>query len=404
MRITETFAKNKEKVKTKYAFCHCRTKCNVRVTTYVWSITDFWDTCNFTNTLISSNIEEQPFQIKMCTDRKHQKLHFFIQSTKLNSNDRINIHKYNVSIQCAKETALQTGWKIFHLNSDPLYEVCLKTLQLNETKYLCNNTLSVHFMFQSYENVSHSIIHETISETSLLTATKDSASYKSNSFVTFLVDGKHLRINKSLICAASSVINSLTCNSKENDEEEIEISNIPYDIFKLVAYYIETRDLFESNLNVTRDVDNNTHYINILFNLISIADKLDIIDLKVMCEKRVIKYITKENAVAYLDLAINSNAVYLANYIKRLIKLHLDEIIITTEFLERIKTNPKIFSDILNQELFKEDALLCATLISLSYAVITVVNRTLSSVSVGFVVARGLMRGARLCRTANVIV
>lgn len=43
-------------------------------------------------------------------------------------------------------------------------------------------------------------------------------------------------------------------------------------------------------------------------------------------------------------------------------------------------------------------------LISLSYAVITVVNRTLSSVSVGFVAARGLMRSARLCRTANVIV
>ncbi|KYN31950.1 hypothetical protein ALC56_13703 [Trachymyrmex septentrionalis] len=79
-----------------------------------------------------------------------------------------------------------------------------------------------------------------ISGTSNLTAANYFFFDKSDSFVTFIVDGKRLRINKSLICAASSVINNILekYNSKENEDDEIKITDTTYDIFKLVIYYI----------------------------------------------------------------------------------------------------------------------------------------------------------------------
>jgi len=65
-----------------------------------------------------------------------------------------------------------------------------------------------------------------------------------------------------------------------------------------------------------------------------------------MCENRIIKYVTKENVLKYLDFAISSNTVDLESYAKRLITLYLDAIINITEFKKKIKNNPKILFDL----------------------------------------------------------
>ena len=69
-----------------------------------------------------------------------------------------------------------------------------------------------------------------------------------------------------------------------------------------------------------------------LLALLAGAQRFEINGLKVKCEKHLIEFITKENAITYLDIAINNNALYLANYVKRFIKLHLDDFRFTTKF------------------------------------------------------------------------
>ncbi|KYQ49910.1 Protein maternal effect lethal 26 [Trachymyrmex zeteki] len=415
--------KDRDQIVTQHDLHHCRTKCYVKTTNFVWSIANFWNICNFMDTLTSSDIKGESYKINMCINRENNKLNFFIHSTIPNYKEHINIYRYNVYIKGTEGAILCADWKRFQSNTDSLYEVCFQTLQLNMTKYLPNNTLSIHFTFESYENVIHITMYENIMiETQKLTeAMNNFASDESNSFVTFIVDGKRLRVNKSSVCAVSSVFNKMLkkCiqNTEKEIEEEIEITDVEYSIFQIVIFYINTKNVFECKFDVNDDKTKKS----ILIPLLAAAHKFDMIGLKEMCEKYLISLLTKENAVIFLDIAISNDAVYLANYAKRFIKLHLDDIKYTPVFLEKVKINPEILLEIFDQEIFEEhvyllhickilylDNLLMISLytilISLSYAVITVVNRTLSSVSVGFVAARGLMRSARLCRTANVIV
>lgn len=56
--IENKIIKNKDgTIRMKHVVCHCRTKRNIKMTTFICSITNFWDTYNFLDTLTSSNIE-----------------------------------------------------------------------------------------------------------------------------------------------------------------------------------------------------------------------------------------------------------------------------------------------------------------------------------------------------------
>jgi len=75
-----------------------------------------------------------------------------------------------------------------------------------------------------------------------------------------------------------------------------------------------------------------------------------------MCENRIIKYVTKENVLKYLDFAISSNTVDLESYAKRLITLYLDAIINITEFKKKLKIILKYYS-ILKEKLLEKKML-----------------------------------------------
>ena len=354
--ITES-TKNKNGLLTKHILHHSRTKCWIKMINFVWSITNFWNICNFMDTLTSSNIKEESYKIDMCIDREDNKLYFFIRNTVPNPKEQISIHRYNIYIQSTEGAVLCTEWKRFYFNTDPLYEICLQTLRLDETKYLPNNTLSVHFMFESYKNIIHVNIYENVIDTHQLTAaTNDFVSDESDSIVTFLVEGNRLDINKSLACAASSVFNEMLnkCNGDVEGkvEKEIEINDITFNIFQIIIHYIKNNGVLEIDFDILDD----TIKTKFLFALLAGAQRFDVNGLKVKCETHLIEFITKENAITFLDIAISNNASYLANYVKRFIKLHIDDFRCTTKFLEKIQISPEILYDINKQELSEENA------------------------------------------------
>ena len=142
------------------------------------------------DTLTSSNVKAESYKIDMCINRETNKLYFFIRNTNLK--EQISIHRYNIYIQGTEGAVLCTDWKRFYFNTDPLYEVCLQTLRLNETKYLPNNTLSVHFSFESYENIVHVNMYENVIDE---LEANDFVFDESNSIVTFLIEGERLQVN-----------------------------------------------------------------------------------------------------------------------------------------------------------------------------------------------------------------
>ncbi|KYM96243.1 Ankyrin repeat and BTB/POZ domain-containing protein 2 [Cyphomyrmex costatus] len=340
---------------------HCRTTYFTKKTNFVWSIENFWNICNYMDTLTSSDIEimknKEKSRIDMCINRERCKLYFYIRSNGPNPIEQINTLRYNIYIQGINGAVLCTNWKKLYFNNNPLYEVCIQTLRLNEMEYLPNKTLSVYFTFESFENALHETMYENIKKRSEELATrKKFADHGPDSLVTFLVDGKRLSVYKSLVCAASPVFDKIlkkrNDNAEEKAHEEIEITDVKYNIFKLIILHMQYNNYIEKDF-----AENHTiFHKNILIDLLAAAHRFEMNNLKLMCEKHSIEYITIENAVTYLDIAITNNAVYLATYVKRFIKLYFNEIQYTTEFLEKIKHSEILF-DIYEQDLLEENAL-----------------------------------------------
>ncbi|XP_028047324.1 uncharacterized protein LOC114254677 [Monomorium pharaonis] len=332
----------------KHVLCHCQTQFNVKIITFVWSIANFFNLLDSIDTLTSSNIEQQSFKLQMCIDRKKNKLSFSI-SDKLNA--QINIRRYIVSIQGMRPIML-TNWKTFRLGT-VLYDMCLETLRLNQTTYVTNNTFVIEFKFEFYDKIFNRISYETITglRPSLPIFNNSLISdNKSDFLVTLAIDGKLLRIEKSLLCAKSTYFNKMfETLSEEDAKKNIELSDVPYDIFEIIIVFLQT-----GYFSYTLYKDSND-FINKLYLLLSAADNYDMKELKIQCEKHLIEYTVKANVVLHLHIAIANKAKYLENYAKKLIKLYLNDIIATKDFLNLIENNSKIFVDIMRQELFEED-------------------------------------------------
>ncbi|XP_011702555.1 PREDICTED: uncharacterized protein LOC105458732 isoform X2 [Wasmannia auropunctata] len=347
----EMSTENKNQFPTKHIFSHCRTSCDVKVTTFTWSIADFWHLYSFIDTLTSSSIEGHSFDINMRIDRERDILTFYIDC---NGENQFNIHRYDCYIRINNEEPILRPagmWKIFcpEIPAVTFYQISVAVIV--DKKYLeNNNTLSICFNFETDKTLTHSTMYENILKVPpLLTAmTNDLTFDESDQLVTFQVKGKCVRVKKST-CASSQFLTKLL---KTEDASKIIVikNDVAYDIFNMVIFYLETGRLMSDIIKLDeQDKDK-------IYQLLTAADEFGIKGLKLLCEQYLIGRVVKENVVQYLYIAINYNAKYLESYVKRLFKLHLSEIINTTEFLKLMQLHPGILFDIVKQELFKEDA------------------------------------------------
>ncbi|XP_065209098.1 speckle-type POZ protein-like isoform X1 [Planococcus citri] len=113
--------------------------------------------------------------------------------------------------------------------------------------------------------------------------------------VTFSVKGKKYTGHKTILSARSSVFNTmLRSEMRESKENEIVITDIEPRIFDKMLQYIYTgkvKNLPES-----------------VYELLPVADKYDLEELKVMCEDVLLKKLSADNAAAILKLADMHNA------------------------------------------------------------------------------------------------
>jgi len=343
----------------KNVLCHCRTKFVVKETTFVWNIANFWNIYDIFDTLTSSEVEKLSFKIHMCIDKNNLKLRFFIHDSKDQIKNKIN--RCNIYIQGSKGAVLHKKWEIFCLNDVPLYEISIETFRQNESIYLPNNTLSVYFAFESYEKILHRTLIAYTSKPiiipEIISNLNDLISDESDIFVTFLIEGKYCHVKRKL-CTQIPYLDDLLKDSFDLKKEDgiIPLHSIEYDIFLLVILYLETGGLIDLKLHASDD----SNYINKLHCLLEATDLYNISDLKLFCEERLIECTRKENVLQNLDIAINCNAQNLESFTKKFIKLHLDDMLNTTEFQEWIKNNSTttiFLSDILKEELKEEEVL-----------------------------------------------
>jgi len=309
--------------------CHCQTQLHLRKFSYTWSIGSFWKTSKFVNELRFNN------------DQK-----YFILSVYFTEDTMIffaSVYKSDIEDKKAQITVSYsisfntTEGEIMHISKDmnkwfvntyyeTLYDLPILYLNVNKQKYLPNETLTIFFKFFIYDNlVNHNIhysYHPKIATQSFI------PDEKCDSLITFVINEKRLQANKALLCLKSKVFEAMfNCGLKESTNNEIEITDIKYDILQQMLFFLQTGCLSE-------DIKIDTE---VACELIIAAEKYDLKDLKLICEKYLITNTTRENVIEHLKFAHLYNATVLKKYVLSLIKLHLRDLMDTPNFITLVQ-------------------------------------------------------------------
>ncbi|XP_011868427.1 PREDICTED: uncharacterized protein LOC105562297 isoform X2 [Vollenhovia emeryi] len=358
-----TDSKTTGKTQANTIYHHCRTKCHIKTINFIWTIDHFWNINSFINTMLSCEIEELSMMIKMhvtTEDMKEQAVVRFY-AVPVTDGTKINIQRYHACIGNI-EGVMNTGWKLFS-QTDVLFEVFLETLNLYKSRFVTDNSLSIQFIFESFDRVSDSNVTfeklETRPKLNIREMIKASMlDEKSNPIITFKIDEHKFNVKKLILERANSTFfnNEIKqISTKECANKEIEISTVPHSIFQQVISYLESNNPYYLD-SLIFNMDK-AKVKELVISLLEAADRLDIKDLKEWCEKSLVEYLEKNNVLEYLVIAKTHNAEDLGSYARKLSKLHLDDIKNTPEFQTLSKNNPENLHEILTQELDENTAL-----------------------------------------------
>ncbi|GAB1867217.1 Speckle-type POZ protein [Camponotus japonicus] len=312
---------------TEDATYHCRTELQLHRFSYTWSIDNFWRTSRFARGLYF-NTEKKYFRLYVSFTKDIATFFALEHNSDIQKIKTSITVSYSISLNTTEGKIIHTSKDMtnFFVNTDEevLYKLPILYLKNNKEKYLPKETLTICFKFLIYDDlINHNICYSYNPEIHML-ATSFVHNEKSDSLITFVIDGKRLQANKALLCLKSEVFKAMfNCGLKESANNEVEITDIKYDILQQLLFFLQTGYLSE---NVKTDT-------KVAYELIIAAEKYDLKDLKLICEEHIIRNTTKDNVAEHLKFAHSNNATVLLEYALSFIKLHLRDIMDTPNFI-----------------------------------------------------------------------
>lgn len=327
MIVVEGIKRNSKMIITQDATYHCRTELQLHRFSYTWSIGNFWRTSKFARELYFDK-DNKYFRLYVSFEKESVK--FFALESKNDIQDKITsiTVSYSVSLNTIEGNIIHTSKdmiKLFDNNDEELLsKLPILYLKDNKEKYLPNETLTICFKFLICDDlINYNMCYSYNPEIHML-ATSFVHNEISDSLITFVIDGKRLQASKALLCLKSKVFEAMfNCGLKESANNEVEITDIRYDILQQLLFFLQTGYLSENAQTDTK----------VACELIIAAEKYDLKDLKLICEGHVIKNTTKENVAEHLKFARLNNATVLLEYALDFIKLYLRDIMDTPNFI-----------------------------------------------------------------------
>lgn len=146
------------------------------------------------------------------------------------------------------------------------------------------------------------------------------------------VSGKELKVHKAILAAKSPVFYAMfSNNTKEANENLVKIDDVTFDVMKDVVQFMYT--------GFIKNFENHAHEVLI------VADKYCIDDLKLFCCRYIQEQLNVENAVKLLIVSDQCNAVIL-DFIKEFITNNIKQVSKTKGFEEAKKTHPNLLLEI----------------------------------------------------------
>lgn len=237
-----------------------------------------------------------------------------------------------------------TGLCTVSLSSTSKSIIIKKTLSglITNNTMLCKipafvaNTIKNKLTVECTIEVFHNLINDTITisdtpsinrnleTTNFRTLTRNSNSPPDSNldekFIEFIVNGETYNMPLNLMHTVnSSYFKNLYNEFQENGMlSPIELNENPF-LFNEMLLYLKTGFITEG------------HDFNTLQNLLILAHKYDVQELKKLCEQHLIRMITKENVIRLMKLAILYNAQYLEKFTASFIKFYQKDIMDNAE-------------------------------------------------------------------------
>ena len=150
---------------------------------------------------------------------------------------------------------------------------------------------------------------------------------KQNSDVNFRVKDGNCAAHKNIMAACSPVLNALFSNEmKEKETNEVKIDDVEGSVFAEMLCFIYTRKVKTAMASAE--------------DLLSVADKYDLIDLKLISQHRMITNLSIETAAKYLVLADLYSAHCLKRWAMEYIGRYSAAIITTEGWKQMAKSYP----------------------------------------------------------------
>ncbi|KAH0948741.1 hypothetical protein HN011_000065 [Eciton burchellii] len=239
-------------------------------------------------------------------------------------------------------------------NRSCLYETTIQAL----LQHVNENTLTLNFTFVIFHEMLNETMH-IMSKSLNQTITKEKQNFLDNSFsssqVIFKTNDNTYKVSKQLLYATNSCYFTLVCKTyeagKEDEDITVIIDDMP-DSFLTMLMFIKTGTLPQS---ISYDDAK-------MLELLILAYRYDVKDLKIICERYLIRNINLANVIKYLDIAIKFEAKVLEEYVMAFIKFHFKELIRIEEFQELSQSYlEKIMKSFQQFEMKKQHAPICTT-------------------------------------------
>ena len=146
--------------------------------------------------------------------------------------------------------------------------------------------------------------------------------------VTLSVDGKDLLVHKAILAARSSVFAAMFEHEmKGSRENRVVIQDVSYEAVKEMVAYIYTGK--SPNIDMTEDI-------------LQLADKYDLDELKATCETILCSKITIENAANLLILAEMHGATQLEAQVGHFISIRAKDVMLTPAWMNMSSAYPQL--------------------------------------------------------------
>lgn len=151
--------------------------------------------------------------------------------------------------------------------------------------------------------------------------------------VTLNIEGKEFHAHKNILASKSAVFAAMfEHDMKENTDNEVEIKEIKYEVFKELLRFI-----YAGKVN---DID------NVADGLFAAADKYQLERLKVMCEETMIENLSNQKAVEYLKLADLYDVHKLKKKAVDFIVLNLNDMLDNPDFKSIGELHPDVIYEV----------------------------------------------------------